>query len=164
MRRIHPVLTLLAVSLAFSTCTLLSGRCLYETRNVMAEGRVLESNAEIASAQVILHEQRDYEPDKDFGWQILGPQLKGHTTRITLRDNAAPSTVFYEFPIHSDPRMVLASGTVRQSEGANISGFFDLLSSGRAIVVITTDLPERPTVTIALSSVSREDWSRPYCS
>jgi hypothetical protein len=130
----------------------------------MAEGRVLESNAEIASAQLILHEQRDYEPDKDFGWQILEPQLKGHTTRITLRDNAAPSTVFYEFPIHADPRMVLASGTVRQTEGANINGFFDLLSSGRAIVVITTDLPERPTVTIALSSVSREDWSRPYCS
>ena len=164
MRRIHSNLTLLALPLIFSNCMLLSGRCLYENRNVIAEGQRLDNNMVIAAAQLILHEQRDYEPDKNFSWQIQGPELKGHATRITLRDNAAPSVVLYEFPIHADPRMVLASGFVRQSEGANVNGFFDLFSSRRAIVVITTDLPQRPTVTVELSTVTRDDWSRPYCS
>ena len=125
---------------------------------------MLDNNLEIAYAQLNQYEQRDYQPDKNFTWQMRGPELKGHATRITLRDSAAPTTVVFEFPIHADPRMPLASGSVRQTEGANISGFFDLLSSGRAIVVITTDLPQRPTVTIALSSLMREDWTRPYCS
>ena len=164
MRRIHSILTLLAAPLVFSGCSLLSGRCLYETRYVSAEGQVLENNLEIAYAQLVHHEQRDYQPDKDFTWQIRGAELKGHVTRITLRDNAAPSTVVYEFPIHANPSMPLASGFVRQSEGANINGFFDLLSSRRAIIVITTDLPQRPTVTIALTNVTGDDWTRPYCS
>jgi hypothetical protein len=164
MQRIHSILILVAAPLVFSSCSLLSGRCLYETRYVNAEGQVLENNLEIAYAQLVHHEQRDYQPDKDFTWQIRGAGLKGHVTRITLRDNAAPSTVVYEFPIHADPIMPLASGFVRQSEGANINGFFDLLSSRRAIIVITTDLPQRPTVTIALTNVTRDDWTRPYCS
>ena len=164
MRRLKSILTVLAVPAALSNCMLFSGRCLYENRNVIAEGQRLENNVVIASAQLILHEQRDYEPDKSFSWQIEGPELKGHVTRITLRDNAGPSSVLYEFPVHTDPRFVLASGFVRQSEGANVNGFFDLFSSRRAIVVITTDLPARQTVTVELSNVRRDDWSRPYCS
>ena len=164
MRRFKSILALLAVPMAFSSCMLFSGRCLYENRNVIAEGQRLDNNMVIASAQLILHEQRDYEPDKNFSWQIQGPELKGHVTRITLGDNAAPSSVLYDFPIHTDPRLVLASGFVRQSEGANVNGFFDLFSSRRAIVVIATDLPASPTVTVELLNVTRDDWSRPYCS
>ena len=164
MRRIRSILILLAAPLFFSNCSLLSGRCLYETRYSAAVGQVLETNLEIAFAELNIHEQRDYQPDKDFTWHIRGTELKGHVTRITLRDSAAPSNVFYEFPIHADPKMPLSSGFVRQTEGANLNGFFDLLSSRRAIIVITTDLAQRPTVTIALSSVTGDDWSRPYCS
>ena len=164
MRRIQTIIALAALPLVISNCSLLSGRCLYETRYAAAVGQVLESNLEIAFAELNIHEQRDYQPDKDFTWHIRGAELKGHVTRITLRDNAAPSTVVYEFPIHANPSMPVASGFVRQSEGANINGFFDLLSSRRAIIVITTDLPQRPTVTIALTNVTGDDWTRPYCS
>jgi hypothetical protein len=164
MRRLQPILALLALPLVFSGCSLLSGRCLYEVRNVIADGRVMENNVEIASAQLILHEQRDYQPDKNFSWQILGPELKGHTTRIVLRDKASPSAIVYEFPLNPAAQASLASGFVTQNEGANINGFFDLLSSGRAIVVITTDLAQRPTVTLELLTINRDDWSRPYCS
>ena len=58
----------------------------------------------------------------------------------------------------------LSSGLVRQSDGATINGIFDLLSSNRAILVITTDLGTKPTVTIPLTVTRKDDWSRPYCS
>ena len=164
MRKVRSILALIALPLVFSDCMLLSGRCIYELRNVNAQGRVLENNVEVAHAQLVLGEQRDHEPNKNFSWLIAAPELKGHTTRITLRDNAAPSIVLYEFPIRPEAQTLLASGSVAQSEGANVNGFFDLLSSRRAIVVITTDLAQRATVTIPLVDVARDDWSRPYCS
>ena len=161
MRHLRSFLILSALPVFFSSCSLLSGRCLYELRNVIADGTVLENNVETASAHLVESEQRDYQPDKNMSWQITGDALKGHVTRISLRDG---NTLRYDFPISTGSQPVLSSGFVRQSEGANINGFFDLLSSRNATIVISTDLPVRPTVTIPLLSVQSDDWSRPYCS
>src|SRR5215216_31629 len=104
---------------------LFSGRCLYELRNVIADGSVLENTLPIAAAHMVEIEQRDYQPDKDFSWQITGETLKGHATRITLQEG---STIRYEFLVEGTSRPDLSSGFVRQSEGANLNGFWDLLS------------------------------------
>jgi len=143
---------------------LFSGRCLYETRNVMATGSVNASGGITASAELILAEQRDYQPDKNFSWTIVSAPLKGHAERIVLQDNSAGARILYEFPIATDPRPALSSGFVTQSQGGNINGFFDLLSSDRGLIVITTDLPALPSLTVPLTPSRKDDWSRPYCS
>jgi hypothetical protein len=154
-------LYLATLPLVFSNCSILSGRCLYEGRNVVADGRVLESGVEIAAAHLVETEQRDYQPDKDMSWQITGESLKGHVTKITLQEGA---TVRYEFPTQTASIPPLSNGYVRQSEGANLNGFWDLLSDRKGTVVITTDLQSRPVVTIPLLSIQSSDWNRPYCS
>jgi hypothetical protein len=161
MVKIRSLVFFIALPLAASNCMLLSGRCLYEIRSVLVEGRALENNVMIAAAHLIESEQRDYQPDKDFSWQITGETLKGHVTRITLQEGSA---IRYEFPIMDSSRPDLSSGFVRQSEGANVNGFWDLLSDRNAAIVITTDVPSRSTVTIPLLDVRSDDWSRPYCS
>lgn len=158
---IRSIALLIALPVILSNCMLLSGRCLYELRNVIADGSVLENNITIAAAHLVESEQRDYQPDKDLSWQITGEPLKGHVTRITLQEG---STVRYEFPIVDSSRPDLSSGFVRQSEGANVNGFWDMLSNRKATVVISTDLPSRSTVTLPLLDVQSDDWNRPYCS
>lgn len=148
-------------ALFFTNCMLLSGRCVYELRNVNAEGTVVENSVIIAAASLTESEQRDYQPDKDMSWQITGSVLKGHVQKITLQEGA---TVRYEFPIDDAVRPSLSSGFVRQSEGANLNGFFDLLTDRKGTVVITTDIPSRSTVTIPLLNIQDSDWNRPYCS
>ncbi len=159
--KLRSLMALAAAPLIFSNCGLLSGRCLYELRNVVAEGSLVENNVTIAVAHLVESEQRDYQPDKDFSWQITGETLKGHVTKITLQDGAS---IRYEFPVEDPSRPALSVGFVRQSEGANINGFWDFLSDRKGTVVITTDLPSRSSVTVPLLNVQSSDWNRPYCS
>jgi len=152
------------VSLAASNCMLLSGRCLYELRNVYVTGSVVTSTIDSASAILVQSEQRDYQPDRDFSWQILGPDLKNHVQSIVLLETSTTSTPRYDFPLHPSTFQALSSGFVRESEGTDLRGMFDLLSSGKAIIRITTDLTDKTSVVIPLTRVKRDDWSRPYCS
>jgi hypothetical protein len=164
MTTIRRFLAIVAIPLISSNCMALSGRCLYELRGIVANGSVIENGTEIAAAELNLGEQRDYQPDKTLLWSITGPTLKGHVQRLVLRDNASGSSVLYDFPPSNSGIPVLSSGFVSQSGGATINGIFDLLSSNRGIVVITTDLTAKPTVTIPLTVTRKDDWSRPYCS
>jgi hypothetical protein len=164
MITIRRFLGIVAIPLVASNCMALSGRCLYELRGVVASGKVDESGTEIAAAELNLGEQRDYEPDKNLTWSITGPSLKGHVQQIVLRENRANGTALFTFPVSDANIPSLSSGFVRQSDGATINGVFDLLSSNRGAVVITTDLGARPTVTIPLTVTRKDDWSRPYCS
>jgi hypothetical protein len=150
MRRFTPLFLML-----FSGCLALSGRCLYETRTVS-----VKENASDVTIDMVESEQRDYQPDKDMSWEIRGPTLKGDVTEITLRD--ATNRVVYTFPIQSAAIETLSNGFVRQSEGSDINGFFDLLSSRKATVVIVTGT--HGTITIPLQNVTSSDWNRPYCS
>lgn len=155
---------LLAPLLAFCAgCSALSGRCLYETRNVIAVGNFTEGATIIANAHMTVREQRDYQPDKNFMWQITGATLKGHVTRIILQDNAPSPKVYYDFPLDAAPQQ-LSGGYIVQSTGANINGFFDLLANNRAVIVISTDIPGRETISFPAPAADVSDWNRPYCS
>jgi hypothetical protein len=145
----------LALAVILSGCGILSGRCLYELRNVNADG-----GTDVASVHLMESEQRDYQPDKNFSWQILGPALKGDVTEMTLRD--ATGKVVYTFPLDPANTTQLSGGFVRLSEGAQINGFYDLLASRQATVVIVTQ--SHGTITVPLQNVMPTDWIRPYCS
>ena len=165
LSRRHLRAALLALSpLIASNCMLLNGRCLYELRNAYVTGSIATSGADSASAMLVQSEQRDYEPDRNFSWQILGPDLKGHVQRMVLLETETSSSVRYDFPLHPSTIPALSTGFVRASEGASLDGIFDLLASGKAVVRITTDIPDKPVVVIPLNHVDRSDWSRPYCS
>ena len=152
------------MSLTASSCSLLRGRCLYESRAVQATGSVLTSATDSASAILSEGEQRDYQPNRSFSWQILGPDLKNHVKSIALFESSTASPARYDFPVHPATTPWLSTGSVSENEGANLSGMFDLLSARNAVIRMTTDLPDKPVVTIPLSRVQKEDWSRPYCS
>ena len=164
MTRYCRMFSLLAISLSASSCALFSGRCLYESRSVIVAGGAATATSDSLSAVLSVSEQRDYQPDRNFTWQISGPELKNHVQRIVLTETGAVSAVRYDFPLNPSTIPPLSTGFVRESEGTSLSGMFDLLSSGNAVIRITTDLPDRPVVTIPLTRVQREDWSRPYCS
>ena len=146
------------------SCSLLSGRCLYESRAVSASGSVITSSTDSASAILNEGEQRDYQPNKSFSWQILGTDLKNHVKTITLFESATTTTARYDFPLHPPTFPPLSTGSVSENEGADLSGMFDLLATRDAIIRITTDLADKPQVDIPLTRVQKEDWSRPYCS
>ena len=143
---------------------LLSGRCIYESRNVITTGALTESGVSILSAQVIVHEQRDADPDKDISWQITAATLQGHVQSVVLVDNAAKSNILFTFPVPTQNPNVISSGFARQTEGAQLNGLFDLVSSGRGMLLIQTDLPGKSLIELPLKVESKEDWSRPYCS
>jgi hypothetical protein len=164
MLTIRRLLAIVAIPLIASNCMALSGRCLYEARGIVANGSVIENGTQIAAAELNLHEQRDYRPDKTLIWSITGPTLKGHVQKIVLRNNTAGSSALYDFALSDSGIPALSSGFVSQSGGATINGIFDLLASNRAVVAITTDLPARATVTVPLTVTRKDDWSRPYCS
>ena len=163
MKSLRP-LALTAMCFAASNCMLLSGRCVYELRGVNTSGSTLITSIDSVHAEVIVDEQRDFEPDKNMSWQITGPSLKGHVTRITLEDNSASPRTLYDFPLAPSSIPMLSNGFVRQSEGANLNGFFDLLGANRGFVIIRTDLAAQPIVTIRLLTIFKSDWNRPYCS
>jgi hypothetical protein len=157
--------TLLAfVSAVSSNCALLSGRCLYEIRNIQASGSTATSATDSASAILTVSEQRDYEPDKNWSWAIHGPDLKGHVQGIVLQESASSSPVRYDFPLLPATSPLLSAGFARETEGADLDGMFDFLSKRSAVIRITTDLADKPVVIIPLSHVQQSDWTRPYCS
>ena len=93
-------MTLIALALpATSGCLLLSGRCIYELRSVVANGQMVQAAGDTVSAEVIVGEQRDSDPNKTMSWMIRGAALKGRVQSITLRDESNPSRVLFTFPI-----------------------------------------------------------------
>jgi hypothetical protein len=165
MKRVAYLGTLGILSMIVSSCSLLSGRCLFESRAVTATGSVVTSTTDSASAILNLGEQRDYQPNRSFSWQILGPDLKNHVKSIVLIESGPISPGWYDFPVHPATISWLSTGSVSVNEGAVLpSGMFNLLSTGNAIIRITTDLADKPSVSIPLTRVQKEDWSRPYCS
>lgn len=157
-------LLLLAILPLTSGCLALSGRCLYELRNAQAYGAISLGGADSLTATIIETEQRDYQPDKDMSWQILSPALKGHVQKIVLLPSGNSSTPAYEFALASANIPPLSNGFVRQSEGANLNGFYDLLTSGTAVIRVTTDIPGKTKIDLPLQNVQKTDWNRPYCS
>lgn len=162
--RLTSRIAIVVLLLLLPGCMLLSGRCIYELRGVVANGQLIQGVGDTVSAEVNLSEQRDSDPNKTMSWMIRGSALKGRVLTITLRDETDPSKVLFIFPVPNTDFPSISNGFVSQNEGANLNGFFDVLAGSRGIVVITTDIPGRATVQLKLNVTSKSDWNRPYCS
>ena len=154
---------LLPVLLLLPGCRLLEfDSCLYELRSVTVEGRVTDASTEILYAYVSMDEQRDYQPDKFIVWHLTSTPLRGHVTSATLRDASDESKSLYVFPPSTFQNDVSA-GTVRESDGASLSGIFDVLYNGRGVIDVRTDIPGREQVRFLPPLVVQQDWYRPQC-
>jgi len=141
------------------------GGCIYEQRSVATTGIVFDNGTQIASATVSELEQRDSDPDKDFIWTITSQSLAGHIQSMVLVDNMAKSVVLYTFTLTPGATLpIVSSGFVSQSDGANLNAFFDVLAHDRGLVLITTDLPGKSLIEMALTVSTKYDWHRPNCS
>ena len=147
-----------------TSCNILSGRCLYELRNAQAFGGVSLGGADSLTASIVETEQRDYQPDKDMSWQIVAPALKGHVQKIVLLESGTATAPRYDFTIAPETVSALSNGFVSQSGGADLNGFYDLLTSGTAVIRVTTDIPGKTQIDLVLQNVQKTDWNRPYCS
>jgi hypothetical protein len=138
--------------------------CLYELRSVEVAGQLNEGGAELLFASVNVGEQRDYQPDKNMLWLIRSAPLLGHVTSATLKDEADESKILYNFPISTTSQTDrISSGYVAQVSGANLNGFFEVLSGDRAIIEVKTDVPGKGTLRILPEKVFDQDWTRPKC-
>ena len=149
--------------LLVSACRLLDfDSCLYELRGVTVEGTLKDSPTDSLYVYLSVNEQRDYQPNKSMSWRLASATLKGHVTSVTLRDAAAESPGLYLFPFNGFNDNISA-GTVSQSEGANLNGFFDVLAGGRGVIDVRTESPGKEQVRFIPPIRSQQDWVRPKC-
>jgi hypothetical protein len=149
---------------AIGGCRLLDfDSCLYELRGVQVEGTLSEAATEVMSVNIVVSEQRDYQPDKNMSWGFRSASLKGHVTSAVLRDASDETKILYQFPLQNLANDYFSSGFVRQSEGANLNGLFAVLSDGRGVVELRTDLPGKETVKYQPPRKYVQNWNRPKC-
>src|SRR5687767_4678686 len=158
---------LVALPLYLSGCALISGRCTFESRHVLAEGAILDGPMVVANGSLHVAGTRGSLNHRSIGWTITTSPLAGHITGLRLVDSSDPATTLLELPITYDPSSPGTDfGELHQEADAAspaLGGIFELVRSNRAVFHITTDLPDRPQLTLPLAVVQTEDWSRPFC-
>src|ERR1700730_18520036 len=152
------------LALVFAGCNLLNGKCTYEVRSLVAGSSINESGAELVSAQITLSENRGSLQGTSIYWLLTGATLKGHVLSAALNDASDLSVVRLDLPLASVDRPEISQGVADTRGGANLGGIHDLLAAGRGVIELQTDMPSRPTITLALVAPSVGNWIRPYCS
>ena len=152
------------VAIVASNCMLLNGKCVYEIRSLQGSGHVFEGEEEIVRSALQLSESRESDPLKAMYWLITGATLNGHVTSATFRDSADPTRTLFTFALAASDQTKISEGSVSTRTGANVDGFFELISAGRGVIRLETDLQTRPTIIMPLEVTQRQDWTRPNCS
>jgi hypothetical protein len=159
---------LVALPLYMSGCALISGRCTYETRHVLAEGAILDGPMVVANGSLHVGGTRGSLNHRSVSLTVTTSALAGHITGLRLVDSSDPATTLLDLPITDSPSSPgTVFGELRQEADASspaLGGIFEIVRSNRAVIHITTDLPDRPPLTLPLMVVQTDDWHRPFCS
>jgi hypothetical protein len=111
-------------------------------------------------------EFRDYGNVASFNYQIISPTFKGHVSSVALVSSADPTKVILELRIMGPDGPILSQDFIDQPRGTsspNLSGFFDLVGTNRAVIRITRDSPAGSFVLIPLTTYQRADWHQQPC-
>lgn len=152
--------------IALPGCAYFDG-CNYEIRSVQASGEANSNGIPLAAAQIVLSEQRGSDPDRSLYWIITGVNMKGHVVSAAFKDSSDPSSVLLSLPLSTAAQASVSEGTKSDKTGTNLSGFFDLVSAGRGILEIQTDLyaiDGNNVITVPVTVTQKQDWTRPNCS
>lgn len=157
----------LALPLAVSSCGVLpSGACNYESRNVTAEGRVIENGAEIARAIAGVGGTRGSSNHRSFSWSIVSVPLHGHVVSVALTDASRPGVVLHELPFHDHIHPATTSGALAQPDNAPtpaLGGLYEIVASDLAVLEVRTSLASYPVLRIPLIATVQGDWYRANC-
>ena len=155
--------TALVICVVASGCDALSGRCTYESRSYDGEGHAFADGSEVAAAQVSFGESRGSLSDQSFYWYITG-DVKGHVLTASFKDAADQSRVLLDLPVLGADRMSIAEGVADSRDGADLTGYYSILSKSRGIVELQTDLASMSVISIPIVTTQVRDWTRPFCS
>jgi len=151
---------------ALSGCSYLNHECGSETRSVFSEGSAKANPTDSADAHLTLTQTRGENADQVFRWEICGILFRDRVISMTLMDQAG--AVLFNFPPPQVSLPALSSGFAAETQGANLSGIYDALASGKAkvVIVIGPELfaPESGlTLTLPLQRITKDDWQTLYC-
>ena len=159
---------LVALPLYLSGCALISGRCTFESRHVLAEGSILDGPMVVANGSLQVAGTRGSLNHRSVDWTINASSLAGHVTGLRLVDSSDPATTLLDLPIEYHPSSpgTILGGLRQEADAASpaLGGIFEIVRSNRAVLHITTELPDRAQETLPLTVVESEDWNRPFCS
>ena len=156
----------LAIPFVAANCALISG-CDYETRAVTAEGSVMENGTEIARGLMNAGATRGSENGRFLSYDITSTLLDGHIQSVGFTDANQPGVIILTLPFLQQSQPATIRGVLDQRDNAptpNLAGTFEIIEGNRAVLEVTTDLPERPVVSIPFTVTQHEGWSRPNCS
>ncbi len=166
MRLVLKTSAIMVVPFLLWGCPLFSGRCNYESRYIQATGSVTEGITTLATATVSAGALRGSENRRNIQWTVSAPSLEGHVTSITLVSDNPTDPVRFALTLNQSTPFTYSGDLTQEGSQATpaLGGVYEAISSGQAVIEITTDLPSRPLVTVPLAVSQKEDWSRPYCS
>ena len=137
-------------------------QCTYQERSVTGFNAVIENNQTTLRAELPFNEDKGSLNLKLFNTNITGT-LKGHVTSIVLTSTADPSYQL-SIPLDQPESPAIASGGLVQGPGdtsPDLSGVYDVIAGNHAVLVVTTDIAARPTLSLPLTVTHQQDWFRP---
>jgi hypothetical protein len=151
-----------------SGCRLLSaitsdGDCGIDQRGAVARGTVTEGGIDMAYGSISVWDVRGAENRRYVAWNITAFDLQGHITSITLVNTSqrVPALLVIP-PTPAGPPFTFVGNLVQESGATTpaLEGLLEPVAAGQTAFEITTDLPDRPLLTIPLPLEMAQDWVR----
>ena len=157
-----------AIPIILSGCRLLSairsdGDCGIDQRGVGARGIVTEGSINMAYGYISVSDVRGTENRRTVGWNITAFDVEGHITSISLVNTAQRVPALLVIPVVPVGPPHAFMGHLIQESGATtpaLEGFLEPVAANQTAFEITTDLPDRPLITIPLTVETVQDWRR----
>lgn len=170
MLTVHSVLrsaVISAIPLILSGCRWPTGLppvdCDLEQRYARVTGGITEGTTEVASVTITVGAVRGPRDFRRLTWMIWAPFLEGHVTSVTLINSTQRVPMLLDIPVYTPGQARVISGQFIEESGTSsppLDGIFEIVSTNRAAIELTTDLADQPLITIPLTVEEMMDWFR----
>jgi hypothetical protein len=156
------------IPLFLSSCRLLSAitsdrDCGFDHRGAIARGTVTEGTIDMAYGDIGVWDYRGAENRRSVGWNILAFDVGEHVTSVRLVTSTPGASPLLVIPFVSEGRHFSIAGSLIQESGEAtpaLEGLLEPVTNSQTAFEITTDLPDRPVITIPLTLETSQDWLR----
>jgi hypothetical protein len=147
------------------TSLLYDDRCGPEGRDVTSAARILTPQADsIGLVSLSMGETRQ-EGSRSVWWLIFSETLRGHLQEARVVPSEDPNGLL--FSLTGDPGYgdIIMEGELTPYSGpADFNELFLRASHEKLTVLLHTDIPDRPSITLPLQVEQFNDWGRAHCS
>ena len=148
-----------AIAALANGCSL--NRCSFEARSVSVAGNASSALGTVTIESLTYSENRPPQSNVEgLSYVVRGQDFTSEYTQVLIQDASAPGVpvIVLLNSRASGPFVLETSQTVAAADRDRV---FDLLSSGRAQVVVT--FADSRTLVISTPVIARFDWHRPEC-